>query len=119
MAPSPRWLATEFGVRLVGRVAEASGTSRVCAGGEIVPFNDLTVIWCTGFRADFGFVRVRCPKRVFDAHGPVHKRGAVPNAPGLFFVGLKFQHTLSSQLIYGVGRDAQYIADRIHDYLGT
>ena len=32
---------------------------------------------------------------------------------GLYFVGLKFLHSVSSEQIHGVGRDAAYIADAI------
>jgi putative flavoprotein involved in K+ transport len=33
--------------------------------------------------------------------------------PGLYFVGLPFQRTLSSVLVGGVGRDADHIAGQI------
>jgi putative flavoprotein involved in K+ transport len=33
--------------------------------------------------------------------------------PGLSFVGLHFLHAMSSAMIHGVGRDAEYIAERI------
>jgi putative flavoprotein involved in K+ transport len=37
----------------------------------------------------------------------------VREAPGLFFLGLRFQHRLNSSLIGGVGQDAAYIADLV------
>jgi hypothetical protein len=37
----------------------------------------------------------------------------VASQPGLYFVGLLFQRTLSSTLLVGVGRDAGSIADYI------
>ncbi len=68
------------------------------------------VVWCTGFRADFGWIELP----VFDEYGnPIHDRGVVPAAPGLYFLGLPFQRTLSSALIGGVGRDAEHVARHI------
>jgi hypothetical protein len=37
----------------------------------------------------------------------------VTDYPGLFFVGLPWLHNAKSGLIYGVGEDAAYIAQRI------
>jgi putative flavoprotein involved in K+ transport len=68
------------------------------------------VIWCTGFRPDFGWIDVP----VFDQAGaPVHERGIVESAPGLYFVGLFFLSGFTSSLIGGVGRDAERIANHI------
>jgi putative flavoprotein involved in K+ transport len=68
------------------------------------------VIWATGFHSDFTWIDLP----VFDEHGyPRHQRGVVPEAPGLYFVGLHFQTALSSGLLGGVGADAGYIAGQI------
>ena len=68
------------------------------------------VIWCTGFRSDFGWINLP----IFDDDGePIHERGVVATAPGLYFVGLFFQSALASVLVGGVGRDGAYIADQI------
>jgi putative flavoprotein involved in K+ transport len=65
------------------------------------------VVWCTGFVPDFSWIELP----VFaDGGWPRHERGIVPSRPGLYFMGLPFQRTLSSALIGGVGRDAQHIA---------
>jgi putative flavoprotein involved in K+ transport len=37
----------------------------------------------------------------------------VEDVPGLYFVGLKFLYSVSSEQIHGVGRDAARIADAI------
>ena len=42
-----------------------------------------------------------------------HSRGVVKGEPGLYFLGLPFQYTLTSSLIGGVGRDVSYIAEQI------
>jgi len=68
------------------------------------------VIWCTGFAPDFHWIDLP----VFGSDGyPVHSRGVVKGEPGLYFLGLPFQYTLTSSLIGGVGRDARYIAEQI------
>ncbi|MEO1131475.1 MAG: MSMEG_0569 family flavin-dependent oxidoreductase [Cyanobacteria bacterium J06639_1] len=71
--------------------------------------NLTSVIWCTGFNANFSWVDVP----VFDCEGyPEHTRG-VTNAPGLYFLGLPWLHTWGSGRMSGVGRDARYLADAI------
>jgi DNA-binding NarL/FixJ family response regulator len=68
------------------------------------------VIWCTGFREDFSWIDLRA----LDDHGkPKHRRGIVADEPGLYFVGLKFQYAVSSDIISGVGRDAEYVVKHI------
>jgi putative flavoprotein involved in K+ transport len=68
------------------------------------------VIWSTGFTYDFRWIDLPA----FDEHGhPVHDRGVVASEPGLYFVGLVFLYSLSSALIGGVGRDAEYVARHI------
>ena len=68
------------------------------------------VIWCTGFITDYSWIDLP----IFDEYGyPLHKRGVVNSHPGLYFMGLPFQSTLSSTLIVGMGKDAKYIADHI------
>jgi putative flavoprotein involved in K+ transport len=68
------------------------------------------VIWCTGFQPDFRWIDLPI---LGDEGHPVHERGIVGSEPGLYFVGLVFLYSLSSVLIGGVGRDAQYIATHI------
>jgi putative flavoprotein involved in K+ transport len=64
------------------------------------------VVWCTGFVADFDWIDFP----IFDAYGyPSHNRGVVESVPGLYFVGLPFQYSLSSTLVGGVGRDAAHV----------
>jgi putative flavoprotein involved in K+ transport len=112
--PSPRRLDKNYGVRRFGRVSAANCTEIHCSDGQVIPTQDLSVVWCTGFRASYDFLDVYVRDGVLDKDGvPIHQRGVVAKAPGLYFVGLRFQHTFVSQDICGVGQDAQYVAEQI------
>lgn len=68
------------------------------------------VVWATGFAPDFGWIQLP----IFDEGGyPIHRRGVVDAAPGLYFLGLPFQHTFASAVIGGVGKDARHVADHL------
>ncbi len=68
-----------------------------------------SVIWATGFKFDFGLVRLSA----FDEDGyPLHKRG-VTEFPGLYFIGLPFLTRFKSGLLVGVGDDAAHVAEHI------
>jgi putative flavoprotein involved in K+ transport len=68
------------------------------------------VIWCTGFRRDDSWIDLP----IFDEDGwPLQHRGVVAAAPGIYFLGLKFQYAFASMLIGGVGRDAAHVAKHI------
>lgn len=119
MAPGPAELRQQYGVRLVGRVRDASAGKAVeCDDGSRVSTDDLTIVWCTGFADRYEWIRPSSRTAAFYDDGePKHQRGEVPGAPGLYFVGLRFQYTLSSHLLYGVGRDARHVSGRIRRYL--
>lgn len=119
MRPAPKDLKRLFDVELYGRFVGVNGNSVVFDGEGAVPVEELTIIWCTGFRAAYGFIEVERPEEAFDASGsPSHVRGVVDAASGLYFVGLRYQHTVASHDLYGVGADAEYIARRISERLG-
>lgn len=92
----------------ISRVVGAAGQSVTLADGSSVPTP--AVIWCTGFHADFTWLHI--PGALDAAGNPVHDRGASP-AAGLHWMGLPWQETLSSSIIYGVNADARRCADRI------
>ncbi|MGW4058046.1 MSMEG_0569 family flavin-dependent oxidoreductase [Amycolatopsis sp. NPDC004747] len=69
------------------------------------------VVWSTGFGRDHRWIDVP----VFDGKGyPTHHRG-VTSCPGLYFLGLPWQHTWGSGRFCGVAADAEYLARRITD----
>jgi putative flavoprotein involved in K+ transport len=67
------------------------------------------VIWCTGFRQDFSWIDVP----VFGAQEELRHERGVTSEPGLYFLGLDFLYSFTSENVGGVGRDAKYIARRI------
>ena len=102
----PRDLARDRIVR-TGAVTEVRDGLPVADG---VPIEARVVIWCTGFASDYRWIDLP----VFDDAGnPRHRRGVAESQPGLFFVGLPFQHDRTSALIGGVGRDAAFVAERV------
>ncbi|MDT0305926.1 MSMEG_0569 family flavin-dependent oxidoreductase [Streptomyces sp. DSM 44917] len=68
-----------------------------------------SVIWCTGFTRDHRWIEIP----VFDGRGyPMHRRGAT-SCPGLYFLGLPWQHSWGSGRFEAVGRDAEFLAAHI------
>ena len=69
-----------------------------------------SVIWSTGFRADFSMVDIP----VFDGRGyPGHHRGAITTVPGLYFLGLGWLWTWGSGRFSGIAEDAGHVVDQI------
>ncbi len=68
-----------------------------------------SVVWATGYTQDFDWIKANA----FDEKGkPRHHRGASV-IPGLYFLGLPWLARRSSSFIWGVWRDAQYLAEHI------
>jgi putative flavoprotein involved in K+ transport len=104
---SPRELERRYGVDLKPRV--------VGAGGRTITFADNSelavdaVIWATGYRSDFSWIE----PPVLSPDGRVQHRRGVTEVPGLYFLGLTWQHTRGSALIGWVKDDAEFIAAQI------
>ena len=97
-----------FGVDRVERVVGVERGLPVLEDGRVVDIPN--VIWCTGFRNEFEWIDLP----VFDENGqPEHYRGVVESEPGLYFLGLVFQYSFSSDALPGRGRDARYVAKHI------
>jgi putative flavoprotein involved in K+ transport len=95
------------GVERVPRVTGVSeGLPQLEDGRSVDVAN---VVWCTGFHPGFSWIDLP----VLGPQEPLHKRGIVESEPGLYFLGLKFLHSVSSEQIHGVGRDADRIARNI------
>jgi putative flavoprotein involved in K+ transport len=96
------------GIQRVPRMSGVKDGRPVLEDGTALPVAN--VIWCTGFRPDYGWIDLSLPSY----NGvPLHDRGIVAACPGLYFMGLPFLYSLSSGLLGGVGRDAGHIVDHI------
>jgi putative flavoprotein involved in K+ transport len=67
-----------------------------------------TVLWATGFRRHYPWLRLP----VLEEAGEIRHRRGVTRVPGLYVVGLRFQHRRGSNFIDGVRHDAEFVADR-------
>jgi putative flavoprotein involved in K+ transport len=117
MRPTPIDFAKLHNVKLYGKFARTENSLLYFSDGQVLGLEDLTIIWCTGFRGEYSFIETQ-HKNVFDKTGyPNHTRGVIESVPGLYFVGLRYQHTVASHDLYGVGKDAKYVADHIQSRL--
>jgi putative flavoprotein involved in K+ transport len=103
-------------IRVKPKDLAAAGVERVPrttgVGGKLPQLEDgrrldvANVVWCSGFHPGFSWIDLP----VLGPQEPNHDRGVVEAEPGLYFVGLKFLYSKSSEQIHGVGRDAARIA---------
>jgi putative flavoprotein involved in K+ transport len=109
---SPRRIR-RAGVRLKARLTEVVGRSAIFADGTEHDVD--AIVWATGYRSDHSWIDVAA---IEHRNGRVvHARG-VTGAPGVFFLGLPWQHTRGSALIGFVAEDAAFIARRVETALG-
>jgi putative flavoprotein involved in K+ transport len=96
------------GIERVGRVSGVQDGVPLLEDGRALDVAN--VIWCTGFRTDFSWIDLPA----FDDDGrPLHERGVVEAVPGLYFAGLIFQYSLTSDVLPNGGRDAEYVVRHI------
>ena len=69
-----------------------------------------TLIWCTGFCGDFGWVHL---PDVLDARGQPRQADSVAPLPGIYFAGIDFAATRRSGTLLAVAGEAQRIAGHI------
>jgi putative flavoprotein involved in K+ transport len=105
---SPR-AARKLGIRMRPRATKADARSVTFADGSELAVD--AVVWATGYRLDHTFVELP----VFTDDGRLRHRRGVTDVPGLYFLGLPWQHTRGSALLGWVKDDAQFIAERIAD----
>jgi putative flavoprotein involved in K+ transport len=103
---SPRELK-RYGVELKPRAVVASGRTVSFADGSELDVD--AVIWATGYRPDHSWIKLP----VADPDGRVRHRRGVTDVPGLYFLGLSWQHTRGSALLGWVRDDAEFIAEQI------
>jgi len=102
------------GVRFRPAVTDAEGRAVRFADGSSLDAG--AVIWTTGYRSDYSWIHI--PGIASDGH-VIHRRG-VTDVPGLYFLGLPWQHTRGSALLGFVHDDAAHLAGRIaaHHQIG-
>jgi len=106
----------------IDRYAEASvpvvGASAPMPAFEVGPgptrlnldrFGIRSVVWATGFHPTYPWLAVP----VLDQTGCIRHRRGVTAAPGLYAIGLRFQHRRNATFIDGARHDAAYLADHL------
>ncbi len=71
-----------------------------------------TVIWATGFRADYSWLDVP----VLDAKGRIRHDGGIVDAPGMYVMGLPFMRRRKSSFIDGAADDAKDLVAHLATY---
>jgi putative flavoprotein involved in K+ transport len=96
------------GVRFRPRLVDADG--RIVRFADHHLLEDVgVVVWATGYRPDYAWLHI--PSVLREGH-VVHRRG-VTAVPGLYFLGLSWQHTRGSALLGFVHEDAAYLANHL------
>jgi putative flavoprotein involved in K+ transport len=96
------------GVRFRPRLVDAEGRTVHFADHSLL--EDVgVVVWATGYRSDYAWIHI--PGVVREGH-VVHRRG-VTEVPGLYFLGLSWQHTRGSALLGFVSDDAAFLANQV------
>ncbi len=72
-----------------------------------------TILWATGFRADYSYLDLP----VLDRKGRVRHDGGVVEAPGMYLMGIQFLRRRKSALIDGAGDDARDLCAHLASYL--
>jgi putative flavoprotein involved in K+ transport len=68
-----------------------------------------SVVWATGYRPWYPWLNVP----VLGPDGRIRHRRGVTEVPGLYAIGLRFQHRRNSTFIDGARHDAAFLADHI------
>jgi putative flavoprotein involved in K+ transport len=105
---SPRALK-RAGVEMRPRLTGAEGRTARFAGGSELAVD--AVIWATGFGVDHSWIKLP----IADDNAATRHRRGVTDVPGLYLLGMPWQHTRGSALLGWVKEDAEYIAGEIND----
>jgi putative flavoprotein involved in K+ transport len=96
------------GIGVHPRLTGATGMSAGFADGTRL--DDVTaVVWASGFRSDYSWLEI---PELWDGAHIDHTRGRT-STPGLWFIGLPWQHTRGSALLGFVGEDAAWVASGV------
>jgi putative flavoprotein involved in K+ transport len=88
---------------------------RPCLALDLAAADVRTVVWATGFRPDHSWLDLP----VLDRWGRLrHDGGVVPDAPGVYALGLPMLRTRASTYIHGAAADTEALADHLVARLG-
>jgi putative flavoprotein involved in K+ transport len=104
----PRNLSRRHGVRIRPRVTNAAGRTVSFSDGSTAELD--IVIWATGYTTNHSWIDV---PEATDKHGQLVQRHGVTPSPGLYTLGLTWQHSRGSALLGWVGADAADLAEQI------
>jgi putative flavoprotein involved in K+ transport len=104
---SSRRVLRREGVRFRPRLTGADGSTVRFADGSTLDVR--VVIWATGYRPDYSWIHIPAVTR----DGQVAHRRGVTEVPGLYLLGLTWQHTRGSALLGFVNDDATYLTGHI------
>lgn len=96
------------GITVHPRVTTTGGRTAEFADGTVLT-DVAAVVWATGFRPDYSWLDI---PGTWDGTHISHTRGRA-SAPGLWFIGLPWQHTRGSALLGFVHGDAAWIAGQL------
>jgi putative flavoprotein involved in K+ transport len=98
---------------------ESTATVQVCTAPSVINLraeNIRTVVWATGYERRYPWLKLP----VLDDRGEIRHEGGVTPEPGFYVLGIRFQRSKGSNLIDGVGRDAEalskHLAERLRDH---
>ncbi|MDX1381022.1 MAG: NAD(P)-binding domain-containing protein [Xanthomonadales bacterium] len=89
--------------------------ARNCTGLDLTSGEIRSVLWATGLRPEYPWLRVP----VLDRKGLLRHDGGVVDAPGLYALGLPFLRRRKSTFIHGAEDDARDLARHLRGYLDT
>ena len=96
------------GVEVRPRVVAANGRTVSFDDGAAIEYDG--IVWATGFTVDQSWIEIAGIK---DERGQVRHVRGVTESPGLYVLGMTWQHTRTSALLGWVGEDAAFLAESI------
>jgi putative flavoprotein involved in K+ transport len=110
------WAADHLDKNSVGSAEEFAATridSTVPLGLDFNSGEIRSIVWATGYRADYSWLDVP----VIDRKGHLRHDGGVVAAPGIYALGLPFLRRRKSSFIHGAEDDVRDLSSHIASYL--
>jgi putative flavoprotein involved in K+ transport len=104
---------TRPGLERAGKMIGVRDGLPLLDGGRVLT-DIAAIVWCRGFHPDFSWIEL--PVLGLEGY-PRHRRGLAYDAPGLGFLGMRYQFRMGSALLGGVGEDAAYVTSHTTSFL--